>query len=243
MAIDFYLILMYNAYRMIGMQYTIYKEEPMSKLTSEQRKKRNVALFKPMMATIIAAFLIILGVFLPFTRRNSNRPENFDEYLEQYMEYYNVDSLEPDELHLLQEHYDEKFNKTSLWSDYRVMAPDLLHILISKFNFINFIGFILFTVQYLSPAILAAVMIICALCKKPTAVIVFDVLAFLLYLSPARIIKHQPVGIGFFLIFIAIALVAAAAIWFRKAKKNFDWNLKIDMIEEKMRQDANEVNN
>ena len=167
---------------------------------------KNKSLFYAFLATSIAAAILILCIFLPY---GSAIGENAD--------------------------YLKERKDVVLEEDLNLEAGDLLHISMIEFARIYFyvgemldedwIG-ILYTVLVSVIFCFAFLTLLFALLKKPIATIIFDILAFVVFSFENWSYTDRGVipgddfgwGIGYYLFFVASAVVLGAAIWMLVAK-------------------------
>lgn len=166
---------------------------------------RKNALFVPFLVTLIASFIVVATFFLPLASANSEYKEHLEEYAQE-VDIEKIGLSNEDIMHLSM--YD--FGKI-YWAIYDTIDKALGVIAVA---FIAATG------------IMSLITLLFTLCKKPIAVIIFNILTFIAYYMITWDFKDRGVmpnnrydwGIAYYLYFIGIAVVFAGAIWMLVAK-------------------------
>lgn len=180
----------------------------MVKLNSDERKRRNDALFIPLIATAVAAALLILAVFLPYITADKELENLAEDFADMFGKVEDFDAKD--------------YLSFSMFKMYRTLNS------ISESGFESFF----YAVMFLSPMVIAIVILALILLKKPLGIMILDGVALLFYLIPFFVVKKATKmsgyewGFGFYFHFFVFAAILICAVWLWISKTSFEKGLE-----------------
>lgn len=186
----------------------------MDEMKNWNQANRKKALKLPCLVTVLASLIVIASFFLPLASAN----EKYRNYLEGYAQELNVPEVEmtnQDVAHISM--YD--FART-YWVVFSTVDQTLATVVTS------IIG---------ATGILSLITLLFVMCRKPIAVVLFNLLTLASYYILVWDFKVRGVmpnsqydwGIGYYLYYIGLVLVFAGAIWMWKKKRQLKQQMKV----------------
>ncbi len=180
----------------------------MVKLNSDERKRRNDALFIPLIATAVVAALLILAVFLPYITADKELENLAEDFADMFGKVEDFDAKD--------------YLSFSMFKMYRTLNS------ISDSGFESFF----YAVMFLSPTVIAIVILALVALKKPIGIMILDGVALLFYLIPFFVVKKATKmsgydwGFGFYFHFFVFAAILICAVWLWISKTSFEKGLE-----------------